>query len=235
MDLPPGELTQLAGGQASSQRVEAALRRVAKLVAGGAPPEELFAAITEEAGRLLQADQTMMIRYEADGTVTLVAAWSERGDAIPLGAWKRLDAGNHITLLWQAPISPVPAVTRTPSAPRAWPLVRPASSASRSALATSWCTRDGDSPIAVARVRIEIPSARAGAGAHARSRSACSSHHAARETPVRTRRSRWGRLDPLADRHPPSLPAGVQETAAVAVLTARLLLLRRHSRGIPDS
>ena len=74
MDLPLGELTQLAGGQASSQRVEAALRRVAKLVAGGAPPEELFAAVTEEAGRLLQTDQTMMIRYEADGTVTLVAA-----------------------------------------------------------------------------------------------------------------------------------------------------------------
>jgi GAF domain-containing protein len=71
-------------------------------VAGGAPPEELFAAVTEEAGRLLQTDQTMMIRYEADGTVTLVAAWSERGDTIPLSAWKRLGAGNHITLLWQA-------------------------------------------------------------------------------------------------------------------------------------
>jgi signal transduction histidine kinase len=86
MDLPLGELAQLAEEQASSQRVEAALRRVAQLVAGGAPPEELFAAVTEEAGRLLQAGQTTMIRYEADGTVTLVAAWSGRGEAIPLGA-----------------------------------------------------------------------------------------------------------------------------------------------------
>ena len=65
-----------------------------------------------------------------------------------------------------------------------------ASSASRSASVTVWCTREGDSPIAVARVRIEIPSARAETSAHVRSRSAWSSRHAARETRVRTRRSR---------------------------------------------
>ena len=49
---------------------------------------------------------------------------------------------------------------------------------------------EGDSPIAVARVRIEIPSTRAETSAHVRSRSACSSRHAARETRVKTRRSR---------------------------------------------
>ena len=32
-----------------------------------------------------------------------------------------------------------------------------------------------------------------------------------------------GRLDPLADRHPPSLPAAFRKLDAVAVLTARLL------------
>jgi hypothetical protein len=42
----------------------------------------------------------------------------------------------------------------------------------------------------VARARIEIPSARAETSAHIRSRSACSSSHPARETRVRTRRSR---------------------------------------------
>src|SRR5260370_23001076 len=35
-----GKLAELAEAQASSQRVEAALRRVAKLVARGAPPAE---------------------------------------------------------------------------------------------------------------------------------------------------------------------------------------------------
>jgi hypothetical protein len=41
-----------------------------------------------------------------------------------------------------------------------------------------------------ARARIEIPSSRAETSAHVRSRSACSNRHAARETRVRTRRSR---------------------------------------------
>ena len=72
-----------------------------------------------------------------------------------------------------------PAARSSPSA---------AITASRSVSATSWCTREDDSPIAVARVRIEIPSARAETSAHVRSRSACSSRHAARETRVRTRR-----------------------------------------------
>ena len=35
---------------------QAALRRVATLVARAAPPEEVFAAVTAEAGRLLSAD-----------------------------------------------------------------------------------------------------------------------------------------------------------------------------------
>jgi hypothetical protein len=43
---------------------------------------------------------------------------------------------------------------------------------SGAALATISCTREGDSPPAVARVRIEIPSARAETSAHVRSRSA---------------------------------------------------------------
>ena len=38
---------------------QAALRRVAMLVARCAPAEEVFAAVTEEAERLLQADQTL--------------------------------------------------------------------------------------------------------------------------------------------------------------------------------
>ena len=44
---------------------QAALRRVATLVAGGAPPEEVFAAVAEEIGRVLGADFTGMSRYDA--------------------------------------------------------------------------------------------------------------------------------------------------------------------------
>jgi GAF domain-containing protein len=41
------------------------LRRVATLVAGGAAPEEVFAAVTEEVGQLLPVDFAIVGRSEA--------------------------------------------------------------------------------------------------------------------------------------------------------------------------
>jgi signal transduction histidine kinase len=58
---------------------QAALRRVATLVARGVPSGQLFGAVTEEVGRLLGADLAGMIRYEPDAMVTPVAAWSAAG------------------------------------------------------------------------------------------------------------------------------------------------------------
>ena len=55
---------------------QAALRRVATLVARGVSQDELFAAVNEEVGWLVGADPTSLMRFEADDTVTLVAAWS---------------------------------------------------------------------------------------------------------------------------------------------------------------
>jgi K+-sensing histidine kinase KdpD len=97
-----GKLAQLAGEQASSGRVEAALRRVATLVAHGAPADELFAAVTGEAGQLLQADQTTMTRYEPDGTATVVASWRRTGEAVPpVGDRQRLGGNNLTTIISQ--------------------------------------------------------------------------------------------------------------------------------------
>jgi HAMP domain-containing protein len=59
---------------------QAALRRVATLVARGAPSEAVFAAVAEEAGRLLDADETALARYDPPGHVTVVAGWSRTGD-----------------------------------------------------------------------------------------------------------------------------------------------------------
>lgn len=92
-----GELARLAEQQASSRQVDAALRRVATLVATGAPADELFAAVSEEAGQLLQAGQTTMSRYEPDGTVTCVASWSRRGERVPVGGRARLGGENLTT------------------------------------------------------------------------------------------------------------------------------------------
>jgi signal transduction histidine kinase len=68
---------------------QAALRRVATLVARGTSEERLFAAVTEQVGRLFGVDQAQLNRYEPDGGVTVVATWACRGAPIPLGTrWK---------------------------------------------------------------------------------------------------------------------------------------------------
>jgi PAS domain S-box-containing protein len=64
---------------------QAALRRVATLVAQGVPPPEVFAAVARGVGLLLGVDATHMARYGVDGTATGVAAWSPTGDHIPVG------------------------------------------------------------------------------------------------------------------------------------------------------
>jgi signal transduction histidine kinase len=74
---------------------QAALRRVATLVARDVPPDEVFAAVTGEVVRLLPVDFARMGRYESDGTVTTVAASGRTDDHFPVGrrlapGWKNL-------------------------------------------------------------------------------------------------------------------------------------------------
>jgi signal transduction histidine kinase len=80
---------------------QAALRRVATLVARGTPPEELFAAVTEEAGRLLSVEYVGLGRYEPEG-VFPVAAWRGSGDIVPPagGRWA-LGGKNVATLVFE--------------------------------------------------------------------------------------------------------------------------------------
>ena len=78
---------------------QAALRRIATLVARAAPPDEVFGAVAEEAGRLLDASHAMMYRYDPDGAVSVVAAWSCTGGVLPIGSRMRLGGQNVITLV----------------------------------------------------------------------------------------------------------------------------------------
>ena len=64
---------------------QAALRRVATLVAQGASPHDLFEAVAEEVGRLLPVGSATMGRYEPDDSVTTVASWSTTEAAFPTG------------------------------------------------------------------------------------------------------------------------------------------------------
>jgi PAS domain S-box-containing protein len=75
--------TAIANTEAQTERgrladEQAALRRVATLVAEGVPAAELFAAVTEEVGQLLRADAAAMIRYEGD-VITAVGNWTAEG------------------------------------------------------------------------------------------------------------------------------------------------------------
>jgi signal transduction histidine kinase len=80
---------------------QAALRRVATLVARAAAPEEVLAAVTEEAGQLLHAHSATMSRYDPDGAIRVVAAWSSTGDAFPVGTRWSIGGRNLHTLVFQ--------------------------------------------------------------------------------------------------------------------------------------
>ena len=96
------QLAQLAEEQASLRRLDAALRRVATLVAHGAPPEEVFAAVTAEVGSLLPIERASLGRLESDGTVTALASWSATGGALPAGDRHRLAPADVASLVVQS-------------------------------------------------------------------------------------------------------------------------------------
>ena len=73
---------------------QAALRRVAVLVARAAPPGEVFAAVTQEAGQLLGADQAMLSRYDLGGAVSVMASWSSVGAGASVGTQMGVEVGN---------------------------------------------------------------------------------------------------------------------------------------------
>ena len=67
----PRRASNLAADSAEQQ---AALHRIARIVAEEAPPSAVFDAVAEEAARLLQADIAAIDRFDSDGMVTLLAA-----------------------------------------------------------------------------------------------------------------------------------------------------------------
>src|SRR4029077_8258713 len=75
-----GTLAQLADEQA-------ALKRVATLVAKEDLPEKVFAKVAEETGRLLGGVECTLLRNERDGAAANVGSWGEMISAVfPVGA-----------------------------------------------------------------------------------------------------------------------------------------------------
>jgi signal transduction histidine kinase len=88
-------------GLARLAEEQAALRRVATLVALGAPPEEVFAGVTEEIGQLLPVDLAGMGRYGNDGTLTVAGVWARTSDPIAVGSRHSLGGRNLSTLVFE--------------------------------------------------------------------------------------------------------------------------------------
>ncbi|MER7282037.1 GAF domain-containing protein [Dactylosporangium sp. NPDC000244] len=95
------DLTELTGAaiwalqvrQEMSRLVEeqTALRRVATLVARGAPPAEILTAVAREVGQVLEVDATAIYRIEPGGDVTIVTGWSKAGGRVPTGGLGTVD------------------------------------------------------------------------------------------------------------------------------------------------
>jgi PAS domain S-box-containing protein len=70
---------------------QASLRRVATLVAGGAASADVFAAIAREVAGVLGVPAVHVWRFEADGTASVLGAWSDRPQPFRAGTRWPLD------------------------------------------------------------------------------------------------------------------------------------------------
>ena len=91
---------QLYAGFRQVAGEQAALRRVAMLVAQAAPPETVFAAVAAEAGALLGVDAAILVRYDPPDALTVVGAWTSTGAPAPTPVGGRLPlGGDNVTTL----------------------------------------------------------------------------------------------------------------------------------------
>ena len=116
------QLAQLADEQA-------ALRRVATLVAEGATPHRVFDAVRDEVARMFNAPLSVLLRYDANGTATLLAtadgylgpvgrSWPVEGDSSAIARVCRtgLPARADYTRPTQGPIAAAARVAGARSA-----------------------------------------------------------------------------------------------------------------------
>ena len=84
----------MAGSLERTVAEQAALRRVATLVARGAAPGEVFAVTATEVRRLLGTNATALARYEPDETVTVLALETDVDLGVSVGARITLEGDN---------------------------------------------------------------------------------------------------------------------------------------------
>ncbi|MGW6196897.1 sensor histidine kinase [Kribbella sp. NPDC055110] len=80
---------------------QAALHRVATLVARGMAPAEIFAAVADEVGRLLGADNAGIARFEADGTAVVAGCAGGDEAQLPIGTRVKLPDYLAPAVVWR--------------------------------------------------------------------------------------------------------------------------------------
>jgi GAF domain-containing protein len=78
---------------------QAALRRVATLVARDAASTEVFEAVATEVGKLLDTDITVVGRYDSDGYATAIGSWSASSEGVPVGTRSAIGGHNVLTIV----------------------------------------------------------------------------------------------------------------------------------------
>jgi signal transduction histidine kinase len=78
---------------------QAALRRVATLVARDAPSTDVFEAVASEVGKLLDTDITVVGRYEDDRVATAIGSWSSSPGGVPVGTRSAIGGHNVLTIV----------------------------------------------------------------------------------------------------------------------------------------
>jgi len=96
---------------------QAALRRVAELVARGSGPAEVFDAVAEELGKLTRVQGAKMLRYEPDETATFVASWGPLEAGIPTGTRLTVKGTSVTNLISSTGRPPVSRTTRARTGP----------------------------------------------------------------------------------------------------------------------
>jgi PAS domain S-box-containing protein len=104
----PGETVIYAAARDITERKQlekeqAALRRVATAVARGGSPDDVFASTVAELHTVVAADATTLLRYESDGSITLLAALGTSG----------FDVGSRIPLIGESVTAEVQRTGRT--------------------------------------------------------------------------------------------------------------------------
>jgi PAS domain S-box-containing protein len=97
LDMPDGRGAVVAFTDIEASRAavlaeeQESLRRVATLVAGGAPPAEVFATVAKEVAQVLHVPLVELSRFDADGAMTVIGAWADRPDPFEAGSRWPLD------------------------------------------------------------------------------------------------------------------------------------------------